>query len=124
MNPLHVLIVEDDSLIALSMRAFIQQLGHRVLDTCDNGLDACSLAAQNPDIILMDIRLKGTMSGLEAARIIQKDHPTKIIFITSNPDLLLPFIQDTWFHDCIVLPKPIGLEHLRGALEGMFSKSS
>jgi CheY-like chemotaxis protein len=118
---MRVLIVEDDSLIALSLRVFTEELGHTVMSVCDNGMEACSIAAQKPDLIFMDIRLKGSMSGLEAARIIQKDHMTRILFVTANPDLLAPFIQDAWFENCRILPKPISLQHLRDAIENMFT---
>jgi CheY-like chemotaxis protein len=83
-----ILIVEDDMIIAMVLENMVKTLGHQVLGKATNGDDAISLATSlNPDIILMDIRLKGEMDGVEAIQIIKEKMSTvSVIFITGNSD--------------------------------------
>lgn len=121
MKSLAVLIVEDDALIVLLMKAYMEALGHRVAGVCDNGPEACNVAArEHPDLILMDIRLHGTMTGLEAAQIIQKDNPSRVLFVTANPHMIEPFIQDQWFHHCALVAKPASQESIAEGIGRLF----
>lgn len=62
-----ILIVEDESIIALDLQYGLKDLGYKVIGTTDNGQDAIDMAAEHlPDVVLMDIKLKGNMSGIEA----------------------------------------------------------
>jgi len=80
-----VLIVEDELISAEYLKELFTHEGYNVIDIVDNGLDAIKQSKlSKPDIILMDIMLKGTMSGCEAAvKIHNYDADIKIIFLTA-----------------------------------------
>jgi CheY-like chemotaxis protein len=63
-----ILIVEDEPIIAWDLQRRLTRLGYVVLGSVSSGQDALEKAlALKPDLILMDIRLAGTMDGIEAA---------------------------------------------------------
>ena len=81
----NVLIVEDEALVALEIRELVEHLGHNVSAVIDTAEGAVQYAlASKPDLIIMDIRLKGAMDGIEAASIIKKSASVPIIFLTAN----------------------------------------
>lgn len=84
---MRILVVEDEALIAEEIKERLTQLGSDVVDTVDTGRDAV-IAAQwkNPDLVLMDIRLKGQMTGVEAAAEIRKKRAVPIVFLTAHSD--------------------------------------
>mgnify|MGYP002520306913 CR=1 FL=1 len=64
----------------------ILDLGYEIIDTVDTGQDAIDVAAEKvPDVVLMDIKLKGDMEGIEAAEIISELR-IPIIYLTANTD--------------------------------------
>ncbi len=85
---LRLLLVEDEPLIAESLQDRLEYLGAEVVDVVDNGREAI-IAAQwkSPDLVLMDIHLKGTMSGVEAAAEIRKMRSVPVVFLTGHSDL-------------------------------------
>jgi CheY-like chemotaxis protein len=83
----HILIVEDERLIALDLQRRLTQLGYRVVGNVASGPQAITAAYQlQPDLVLMDIRLQGEMDGIEAAFHIQTERPTPIIYLTAYVD--------------------------------------
>lgn len=61
-----VLIVEDDMIISLVIENMVKELGHEVVGKATSGDEAIRLATEHvPDLVLMDIRLKGDMDGIE-----------------------------------------------------------
>lgn len=87
-NKKTIFIVEDDLLSAEYLKEFLEKENYHILDIVDTGEEAiekCKIL--KPDILLMDIMLKGTMSGSEAAIEIKYAHPEcKIIFLTAFAD--------------------------------------
>lgn len=82
-----ILIVEDERIIAEEIKKRLQKLGYDVLDMISTGKKAISKAEElKPDIILMDIKLKGKINGLEAARQIKEKLDIPIIYLTSHSD--------------------------------------
>jgi CheY-like chemotaxis protein len=82
-----VLIVEDDMIISLVIENMVKELGHKVVGKAASGQEAIDLALENsPDLILMDIRLKGEMDGIEAVTAIQEKISTSVIYLTGNSD--------------------------------------
>ncbi len=82
-----VLIVEDEKIVALDLRSILKSAGYSVAGEVSTGKQAIAAAEeQAPDIILMDISLKGTMSGVEAAKFIIDQFDIPIIFLTANSD--------------------------------------
>ncbi len=82
-----VLIVEDESIVAKDLEMIIKNAGYKVCGTASTGKNAVELAKKKePNVVLMDIMLKGEMSGIEAAEIIKKDQDVPVIYITANTD--------------------------------------
>ncbi|MFP8488848.1 response regulator [Gracilimonas sp. Q87] len=82
-----VLIVEDDMIISLVIENMIKKLGHNLVGKVASGEEAIKLAEEHePDIILMDIRLKGEVDGIEAVKRIQETIDTAVIYLTGNSD--------------------------------------
>lgn len=88
MNEINILIVEDESIVAMEIESYIKKLGYTVEDTCSNAKDALKLISEHHiDIILMDICIKGDLDGIETAIIVKKSNPqTEIIFLTAHLD--------------------------------------
>ena len=83
MSKLKFLIIEDEMLIAMTMKMALERAGHRVCSVASSGDEAIAIAeAEKPDVLLMDIRLQGTMDGIEAARRIRASLPVDVIFTT------------------------------------------
>ena len=81
-----VLIVEDEFITALDLKLELESLGYIVTDTVATGQDAIDTAAEKrPDVVIMDINLKGDMDGIEAAEKIS-ELTVPIIYLTANTD--------------------------------------
>ena len=82
-----ILIVEDEAITALDLKYSLEELGYEIIDTVDTGQAAIDTAAEKtPDVVLMDIKLKGDMEGIEAAGVISQWH-IPIIYLTANTDV-------------------------------------
>lgn len=82
-----VLIVEDDMIISLVIENMVKELGHEVVGKATSGDEAIRLATEHvPDLVLMDIRLKGDMDGIEAVSAIKDSIDTSVIYLTGNSD--------------------------------------
>lgn len=82
-----ILLVEDESLVAEDMKDFLSRLGHRVIGIASQGVQAIYMAQElNPELILMDVGLKGDMDGIQAANAIQENVHTPVIFLTGFAD--------------------------------------
>jgi len=82
-----ILIVEDENIVALDMRMRLETMGYRVADVVDTGSLALERAlALSPDLVLMDIKLKGGQDGVEAARVLRERAEVPIIFVTAFTD--------------------------------------
>jgi len=82
-----ILIVEDEVLIAMSLKMELEKAKYKVVKPIATGEKAIIIAKQeSPDIILMDIRLAGIIDGIEAARQIMTDSNCSVIFMTGYPE--------------------------------------
>ena len=83
----NVLVVEDESIVSKDIQHSLKKLGYNVVGAANTGELAVSLALEHmPDIILMDIMLKGEMNGIEAADAIRKETNIPVIFLTAYAD--------------------------------------
>ncbi|MEX0844707.1 MAG: response regulator [Balneolaceae bacterium] len=112
-----ILIVEDDMIISLVVENMIKKLGHTLVGKATSGDEAIELAMEHePDIVLMDIRLKGEMDGIEAIIRIKKQISTEVIYLTGNSDKVnYERAKATSFVDLI--SKPFTLGELTRSLE-------
>ncbi|MFC1669931.1 response regulator [Spirochaetota bacterium] len=82
-----ILIVEDEGILAIKVRKDLERMGHEVVGIVDNGEEAINIAGrENPDVILMDIILKGEINGIKATKTINNISKSIIIFMTAHTD--------------------------------------
>lgn len=82
-----ILIVEDESLVALNIRHTLENRGYTVPPVASSGKDALDKIKQhNPDLVLMDIVLRGEMDGIEVAEQIRSSHDIPIVYLTAYSD--------------------------------------
>lgn len=80
-----VLIVEDDHLLLMVASKFVQKLGHEVVATANNGRSALeNIDAHKPDVILMDIGLKGDWDGIETVKQIKNRYSIPVIYLSAS----------------------------------------
>ena len=90
MAKVKLLLVEDEYLVAMNLMMELQDAGYATAGPVASGQEAITRAREeNPDVILIDIRLKGTIDGIEAAMEIAAFSHAKIIFATgyNDPDI-------------------------------------
>ena len=86
-STIKILIVEDEMIIAANTSLQLTNLGYEVSGIVSRGEDALLHIKENlPDIVLLDIQLKGELDGIETAHQMQKDFNIPIIYLTSNVD--------------------------------------
>jgi len=87
-DPPRILVVEDEAILAIDICNILESLGYIVLDTLDNGREVLRLLNElNPDLILMDIHLKGELDGIQVAEVIQRTHRVPVIYISAYSDV-------------------------------------
>jgi len=87
MTQARILIVEDDAVLAEELAHRVSRMGMAVVGTTGSGQEAIALAgAQLPDLVLMDIRLRGGIDGIAAASAIRERYNVPVVFITAHSD--------------------------------------
>lgn len=87
MENLKILIVEDEPMIAESLAEMLELMDHTVLSVAESGEEAVmQLMKHEPDLMLLDIQLKGKMDGVELARLIRQKYHLPFIFTTAYAD--------------------------------------
>ena len=83
----NILVTEDESIVRKDIERSLKKLGYNVVGSADTGEKAVELAKKlMPDLALMDIMLKGGMTGIEAAEEIKRSIDIPIIFLTAYAD--------------------------------------
>jgi len=86
-QPIKILIVEDEMVIAANISLQLNALGYEVIGILPRGEEALTHIKQNvPDILLMDIALKGELDGVDTVKIMQNDYDIPVIYLTANSD--------------------------------------
>lgn len=87
-QPIKILVVEDEMIIAANISMQLTEMGHEVIGIIPRGEDALNHIKRNrPDIVLIDIQLKGELDGIEIAQKMQELHnDLAIIYLTANAD--------------------------------------
>ena len=87
MTEVNIMVVEDEVIIAKEIKIKLENVGYSVTSIVNSGERAIESSDQDrPDLILMDINLKGKMDGIEAAEIIHSRFGIPIIFLTAYAD--------------------------------------
>ncbi|PIB39520.1 LytR/AlgR family response regulator transcription factor [Maribacter sp. 4G9] len=85
--PIKILIVEDEMIIGANISLQLSTLGYEVTGIIPRGEEALIHINENqPDLVLLDINLKGKLDGIETALQMQKQHTIPIIYLTANAD--------------------------------------
>jgi len=123
MEKLKILIVEDEILIRAHLSDIVESCGCTIVGETPRGEEAVIMARDlKPDLVLMDIRLKGKMDGIEAAKIINAGRTVPVAFVSAYE------IDDVSIDDTVpvsfFLGKPIDrytltpvLEHIQAPME-------
>ena len=83
-----VLVIEDDSMVALHTQKAIAFLGHQVVDCVKNGEDALKVAeAHEIDLVVSDIQIEGEMDGLACSKMLQDKYDLPVILISAHNDI-------------------------------------
>lgn len=84
----HILIVEDESFVALDLQEQLEEMGYAVAGVANNGSSALALARETePDLVLMDVSLQGPMSGIDVATEMRRTLDVPVIFLSSYSDV-------------------------------------
>ena len=82
-----ILVVEDEGLVALSLKKCLESLGYEVPATAAASDEVIKRTAEiSPDLILMDIRLKGDVDGIELADWLRQTYKIPVVFLTAHSD--------------------------------------
>ncbi len=111
-----ILIIEDETIISFSYRLQLERMGFEVIGTARSSEEAEEfLERERPDLIIMDIYLKGPRTGLELAQDIHAKEPLPILFLTAStkPEVVEAIRQ---LKGCHYLPKPINSDSLEDML--------
>jgi len=83
----HILLVEDESIVAMDMSRRLKAMGYSTIGHVASGKKAFEYAMQkHPDLILMDIQLKGELDGIHTAELIRQEMDVPVIYITAYGD--------------------------------------
>jgi two-component system, response regulator PdtaR len=87
MSNASIMLVEDEIIVAADVKNRLESMGYAVLGIIDTGEEAVEKAGElKPNLILMDIVLKGEMDGIEAAQNIRVTYDIPIIYLTAYSD--------------------------------------
>ena len=117
-----ILIVEDDKMICTIFEMFLKELGYELTGISQTGTSAIEMCEENePDVVLMDIHLKGNTNGIDAAKSIYDKFNIPVVYVTS--DIEQETIQKAIYKNTYgFLMKPIYQSSLRVAIEFAYAK--
>jgi len=112
---MNILITDDETPARIRLRALVEELGHKVVGEAAHGEQALQISeSQQPDAILLDIRMPG-MDGIETARhLMGQENPPAVIFVTAYDQHALQAFETNAID---YLLKPIRKERLQEALQ-------
>src|SRR6266487_4840327 len=111
------LIVEDEILIAEELKERLSRLGFSVIAAVDSADEGIAIATrERPDLVLMDIRLKGEKDGVQAAKEIRQQVDVPIVYLTAYSDQLTVDRAKKTDHDGFIL-KPFLRRELQSTIE-------
>lgn len=116
------MLVEDNKIISMELKQRLEHMGYEVFDVVNSGEEAVLKVNElSPDLILMDIKLKGKMDGIEAAGQIDSQYHIPIVYVTAYED------EETlkrakYTHPKGYLVKPLEEEALHSIIESSIHK--
>jgi len=120
--PTHILIVEDERLVALDFARQLRQLGYTIVGLATSGTEAIMQAlTHHPDLVLMDICLPGAVDGIEAAQFLRTHLNLPVLIITGVTDATI-LARAQQVSPMGVLCKPVAEDALAAALQEVFPR--
>lgn len=113
-----IFLVEDENIVAEDLRERLEKNNYEVVGVADSGKTAIEQVQQlRPDLLLMDVRVKGELNGIETAIVIQSyfEKPIPVVFLTGFSEKSFPYLKV--LNDYIYINKPYSEELLLGAIE-------
>lgn len=87
MEQARILVVEDEGVVAIDIEEGLRSQGYDVVGVCQTGEDAMAQAdKKRPNLVLMDIRLKGEIDGITAAQYVKENLRIPVVFLTAYAD--------------------------------------
>lgn len=116
-SPVRLLVVEDDMIIGAKIVLLLTSLGYEVTGVVARGEEALQHAEANrPDIVLLDVQLRGATDGIETAQALHELGAIPVIFVTANTDEAT-FNRAKATHPYAFIGKPINNLDLQRAIE-------
>ena len=117
-----ILIVEDEAIGALSLKRVLMRAGYHVCEPVSTGEEAVKRAKQEkPDLVIMDVFLRGEMDGIEAAMNIRSLYDIPILFVSGYAEEELS-IKIKFVERSILLSKPFVPEEFLSAINQSLQK--
>jgi CheY-like chemotaxis protein len=119
-----IMVVEDETLVAMALQSYLESVGYSVPLVATTGIEALEgFKRLEPDLVLMDIHLKGTMSGIEAAGRIKDSYRVPVIYLTAYSDAAtLEFAKGTEPYGYVM--KPFDERSLEATIEMALYKAA
>jgi CheY-like chemotaxis protein len=119
----NIMVVEDEGVVSIDIRNMLKKAGYSIAAVAFQGEEAVTKAEQSsPDLILMDIGLKGEIDGIEAAKRIRDRLHIPVVFLTGFADeVTMAKAQEVNPSGFII--KPINEKELNQTLEDIFKKT-
>ncbi|MDG4894038.1 MULTISPECIES: response regulator [unclassified Mesorhizobium] len=112
-EPLNVLIVEDEALLAMELESLIEEAGHSVVGWAMSSDEAKAMVdTSKADIAFVDVHLSDGPTGLDVAEHIQRSGQPMVVFMTANPKR----IPENFVGAVGVIAKPYTMNGVRSAL--------
>lgn len=112
-EPLRVLIVEDEALLAMELEALIEDAGHRVVGWATSSREATDMVEKvQADLAFVDIHLSDGPTGVDVAAYISRHKRSMVVFMTANPKR----IPDDYVGAVGVIAKPYTMNGVSAAL--------
>jgi len=87
MSKPQILIVEDEVITAMELQSRLEDAGYAVIAIISSAEEAiASLSSNPPDLVLMDIHLRGDMDGIQAADVIRRRYDIAVVYLTAYTD--------------------------------------
>jgi CheY-like chemotaxis protein len=114
-----ILIVEDEIIIALSLGELLEHWAYELCEPATSGKEAVGKAeSEQPDVILMDVNIKGEIDGIQAAREITSRFNIPIIFMSGYPESEIR--EKARINSAVeYLSKPLDYDKLRKTLQSL-----
>ena len=115
-NRFHILVVEDDALIAADIEDCLLELGYQTVSLAENMQEAQNVLEENlPDLALLDIHLGENESGIQLAHLINKEYRIPFIYLTAfSDDQILEAAKETVPAGFVL--KPFHVKRLKAAI--------